>query len=65
MLTEKNFGKLQFGIKCQVGLLACVDLNFLIGYDGNLPWSHPEDLKRFKNILQIILWLWVERLMNP
>jgi dihydrofolate reductase len=50
MLTKDNFGKYQFGIKCQVGLIACMDLNHLIGFDGKIPWNHPADLKRFKNI---------------
>lgn len=49
-LTSKNFGKHQFDIKCQVGIIACVDKNQLIGYDGSIPWHYSADLKRFRNV---------------
>lgn len=31
-----------------VGLIAAVDINGLIGYDGKIPWNNPVDLRRFK-----------------
>jgi len=30
----------------QIGLLATVNLSGTIGYDGKVPWYHPEDIKR-------------------
>lgn len=33
-----------------IGLIAAVDQNDLIGYDGTIPWHKPADLKRFKEV---------------
>jgi dihydrofolate reductase len=33
-----------------IGIIAAVDYNGLIGYDGKLPWHSPEDLKRFREL---------------
>lgn len=33
-----------------IGIIAAVDFNGLIGYDNQIPWHSPEDLKRFKEI---------------
>jgi dihydrofolate reductase len=33
-----------------ISLIAAVSLNGVIGNEGKLPWSLPEDLKRFKEI---------------
>ncbi|KKN66634.1 hypothetical protein LCGC14_0469690 [marine sediment metagenome] len=34
----------------QVGMIVACDLNGLIGYDGLLPWTNKEDLRRFKEL---------------
>lgn len=33
-----------------VSAIAAVSRNGVIGRDGRLPWSHPEDLKHFKKV---------------
>ena len=34
----------------QIGIIAAVDKNNLIGYDDKIPWHKPADFKRFKKL---------------
>jgi dihydrofolate reductase len=34
--------------KCKI--IAAIDMNGLMGYDNKIPWSKPEDMKRFKEL---------------
>lgn len=33
-----------------IGIIAAVDFDGLMGYDNQIPWHSPEDLRRFKEI---------------
>lgn len=38
------------GLLGMIGLIVAYDNNKLIGLDNSIPWSYPEDIKRFKEI---------------